>query len=508
MSDQIIRIERKSANLEAAAEQLLAALRRAERLDVTPADAAATSGLPLALCQEALFHLATRFPTRVRVGEAGTLRFTFTSLEPPPSNRLKELLARHADALKICGLLVLLPPFFLNAASHAMALAEASLVPGLLAIPVKLVGWAFALGLGLIGFGTFLNFLWLPVTGMLVLGWGLFEALPAVLKDPQAEFWGMIPYIGCLPLAFFYSLGMALGSWILYRHYIFGDRGLMARSLWRNVMGLLFGPGRTRHDELEDERRLTGLIVKQRGVLSIADLIGLFGWTPEEADEQLARILLDYGGDVMVTEEGAVLYRFDPMRAAETKPHDDLRPCYEREAAYPGFWNAPPSFLKGLGAILAVGLAGLTLHGKLNWFPHLAPSLWGDGGILQVAAASGPTHLQALGIYPYLLILLPIALRYPLWERGRDRHQARLRFLKVVKLAVEHANGKYVKPPKGIKAELARLGGDLDVDRTRADGKVWLHFPRLAAAQAAAERVRAELNGARPEEAIAYDTGA
>lgn len=123
MTPRTIRIERKAANVPEAAEQLRAALLKAGRHEVTPADASATSGLPLGLCEAALFELATRCPTRLQVGEAATLRFAFASLSQARTpagmggwlKRCRSLIRafwlRHAEAVKTTVLLALVPPF-------------------------------------------------------------------------------------------------------------------------------------------------------------------------------------------------------------------------------------------------------------------------------------------------------------------------------------------------------------------------------------------------------------
>lgn len=516
MADQVIRIERKTATLEETAERLRQALLAADRPDVTPADATAVSGLPLAACQEALFHLATTYPARIQVSETGTLRFSFTTLAPTaPSwpERVIGFCTRHAEALKTCALMMLVPPFLLTVAAHCAALADVpsqagsllAAAPMLVTLPVQLVAWVFAAVVGFAGMGALFQLQLLPLIGFTFVGYALFEFVPAFLRDPGAWFWEFLPY----PVLILFFLGSGacslFGSWLLYRHYIFGTRSLMARGLWRHVGGLLFGPGRTRADDLADERRLTALIVQREGILCNSDLMALFGWTPEEADEQLSRVLLDYGGDVMVTEEGAVLYHFDHLTlAAGSAPVADLRPAYEREGPYPAFWSAPPLFARAFSLLVVMGLAGLLLHPKLIWFPSLA--LWGPHGLIAMITGDRLAVMQALGLYPYLLILVPVLLRVPFYRRGRAAHAERARFLKVLKLAIAHADGKYVR--RIPEAEVARLGGDLDVTRTRPDGKLWLHFPRLAAAQRAADRVRREL-AARPAsaEAIAYDTG-
>lgn len=526
MSQRTIRIERKASNVPAAAAQLRAALVAAGLTDVTPADAAATSGLPLGLSEAALFHLTTRYPARLRVGEAATLRFTFESLtrERGPrglgdrlkalGNALSAFWARHAEAIKAALLLVLVPPLFWTLACHMGALASAfshpaspaHAAPALLALPIQGLAWLIGLASTIAAIGTLIYFQLFPALSLVGLGWLLTDALPALLREPDRELWGFWPlwsaalFVGC------FSAATLVGGFLLYRHWVFGDRNLLALGLWRHVTGTILGPSPTPDDALTDERRLAALIVRQAGILTMADLVGLFGWTLAEAEAQMARILLDYGGDVIVSDEGALIFKFDPMlaTAGQAPAEADTRPCYEREGEHRAFWDAPPAFRRGLAALVGLGLAGMFLHPEATFFPSLA--IWGPESIMARLTGSGAAALQGFGFYPYLLILGPILLRWPLWRRNRARHQDRAHFLRVVRLAVEHPEGRYLRhAPEGA---LAALGGDIDVDRTRADGKVWVHFPSFAAGQREAARLRlAAADRHRPAEEVAFDTG-
>ncbi|MFP5504481.1 MAG: hypothetical protein ACLGIN_18505 [Candidatus Sericytochromatia bacterium] len=521
MSQRTIRIERKAANVPAAAAQLRAALLAAGLTDVTPADAAAASGLPLGLAEAALFHLASRYPARLRVGEAATLRFTFATLTEARGERdrlraiaeaLTAFWRRHAEALKAVLLLVLVPPFFWTLACHMGALASAfghpaspaHAAPALLALPVQGLAWLLGLASTIAAIGTLIYFQLFPALSLVGLGWLLTDALPTLLREPDHEVFGLWPLWSAALFVACWSAGTLVGGILLYRHWVFGDRNVLALGLWRHVTGTILGPSPTPDDALSDERRLTALIVERAGILTMADLVGLFGWTLAEAEAQMARILLDYGGEVIVTDEGALIFRFDPMlaTAGQAPSEADTRPCYEREGEPANFWDAPPAFRRGLAALVGLGLAGLLLHPEVAWFPSLA--IWGPDSVMARLTGSGAAALQGFGLYPYLLVLGPILLRWPLWRRARARHLGRVHFLKVVRLAVEQPEGRYLR--HAPEAALVALGGDLDVDRTRADGKVWVHFPAFAAGRREAARLRAAMRP-RPAEEVAFDTG-
>jgi hypothetical protein len=506
MAGSVIRIERKDAHVARSAEQLRRALQAADRPDVTPAEAAAVSGLPIARCEEALLHLAAELAPRVRVSEAGTLRFTFASLARPRPDaraRVSAWLRRHAAGLKLAGLLMLVPPFFLTVGAHALALADLPAGFGAIALALKPVGWAVAVPAYVLGAGSFLQFQLFPVLGVALLAFALVVMLPAWLQDPSGDLWGMLPTGLATSVVLVMGLCWTTATVLFYKHFVFGTRNLFGRRLWGHVSGVLFGGDPTWRDDLSDERRLTALIARRAGVLTTADLMALFGWTPDEADSQLARILLDYGGEVVVTDEGAIAYRFPGLAGGEAPegpqktPEADTRPAYEREADYPAFWQAPVAFVRGFWAMVAVGVLGITLHpGRSFWPDWAAPN----------GSLSDQVISQAFGGLPYAFVLAIVGLRAVLHQRARAAHQARQPFLRLLRLAVEHPEGRYVgRVPERL---VASLGGTIDVDRTRPDGKLWLHFPTLAASARAAEVLRAELQAERrsAEPGVAYDT--
>lgn len=492
MAHAVVRIEQKTASAAEAAERLRLALVAADRPDVTAAEAAAVSGLPIALCDEALWHLAAELAPRLRVGESGTVRFTFATLERPRPDWRSRLAAwgrRHAGGLKLMGLLVVTPPYFLTVATHAVSLAHLDGF-GPLGLVLRAVGAIAAVPLVLLGIGSFLQFQLAPVGGPVLIGIAVQTLLPGWLSDREDPFATIL-----LLLTLVMGVAWSVAGYLFYRHWVFGRRNLYGLRLWRMVSGTLFGGELTPGDDLSDEKRLTALLARRQGVVTAGDLVALFGWTPEQADAQMARVLLDYGGEVVVTDEGAIAYRFAALAAAEAPRQVDTRPCYEREAHHPAFFQAPAAFVRSFFALMGIGVLGLAMRPDASFWPNWAA----DGQ----TSLSDQVMSQALGGVPYAAIAIILAARFVLWRRGRAAFEAQQPFRRLVKLATDHPEGRFVK---GVPTRLlARLGGTIDVERTRADGAVWVHFPAFAAGARAAEALRAEPREA-PAAGVAFDT--
>src|SRR5690606_11343303 len=130
---------------------------------------------------------------------------------------------------------------------------------------------------------------------------------------------------------------------------------------------------------------LVALIRHRGGLVTTSDLIDLFGWTPDEADQAIARILCDYGGDVIATDEGGVVYDFtDPLAlSAPSAPSGSVLATAGVEAAPPKSRVAAksePFFALGRGisgfVIVTIGLGalGVLLHPHLPLLP--GPTEW------------------------------------------------------------------------------------------------------------------------------------
>jgi hypothetical protein len=83
---------------------------------------------------------------------------------------------------------------------------------------------------------------------------------------------------------------------------------------YKRVFAFVFGPPAPAVDPRADEKRIVGYIRAQRGRIAAVDLVRLMGWTFPCAEQEVTRLMVDYGGEPEVTEDGVVVYTFKAVR--------------------------------------------------------------------------------------------------------------------------------------------------------------------------------------------------
>jgi len=289
---------------------------------------------------------------------------------------------------------------------------------------------------------------------------------------------------------------------------------------YEKVNRFVFGPEPAQKPSIEEQKaRLVAQIRASAGRIGLLDVMRVTGLPREEADPLIARLLLDYDGDVSVTDDGAIVYSFPALR----KTAGDVA-----TAAPPPAWTkpkeAPPVTGNPIGANLLVGAVnafnlvmsmvamsvGLTIerlvHLIQTWnvpFPPPMPPV--DG----VPIAFGVIPL----IFSLVLFALPAlrALRQGAKKKEVAEENARAEVLKTVfqemqdaaargepasvrettlKRAWQQATGA---PPddKELAAAVTALGGDVDMDAL-AEGRGLYRFRDLEAEVNALQKERAE----------------
>jgi hypothetical protein len=232
------------------------------------------------------------------------------------------------------------------------------------------------------------------------------------------------------------------------------------------------------------------------------------GLPRDQADPMMARLMLDYEGDVDVSEDGGIVYRFEKIRktAADTASSAVEReppPAWARVRPMPpltgnsGGANFAIAALNGFNLLMgAWAIAnGMTIERVAHLFDRV-PYVLTDAG---TPIALGLVPL----VFSALLFLLPLgrAIARPAKARVAREEQGRLAVLRevtervrskrpvtdgAVAQAWQGATGE-PPPPKRIDRELVALGGDVAIDE--GGGTRW-RFADLETEAAAVEAER------------------
>ncbi len=294
---------------------------------------------------------------------------------------------------------------------------------------------------------------------------------------------------------------------------------------YEKVNRFVFGPTTAPPDARELERRLLATIRLQKGRIGLLDVLRVTGLPREEADPLMARLLLDYDGEVDVSDDGAITYRFEALRktAGGGGVQAPPPPAWAERATAPLVTGNETGTNILIGAVNAFNLGmaslamswGLTID-RLSWLLHTVNSH------RPTAPPPESSTAIALGVVPFVFSLLLFAL--PLGrtllkgrkERAAAEENARRAVLKTVleeteKQATATATatattaigvnasalrrvwqketGEFPDDAK-LAREVAALGGDVDVDAL-AEGRGLYRFRDLEAEVKELQRQRA-----------------
>ncbi|MEZ4459013.1 MAG: hypothetical protein R3E66_04655 [bacterium] len=452
-----IEIERKSWNSKRSAKALYASLKAAslQHQWITSHDAASASGIPVHLVRDALPMLAGELGGDLRARDDGELEFYFEDLGRRPFRWV-------------------LPPrvqWSLNRV-HSLLVQSMKLGIGFLASSVAGVT-LLALGFTLIGVGGAV----LDALGTVVLVASVVFCLPLAMIPVlvmmvdlviKAAAVSALEVIGALILVTPLALVFVLGFAVMANFY----NSMFARiAPWIETLGNF---GERAKGELADEERFAQLVRANKGRVTLGDLMILFGWERDEAFKQATRLMVDYDGDIAVTDAGTIVFRFSqlsqtkgtrqtpaPIWDDEKSPHDHLGTSGRRAGVYAlAWWSA---------FVAASAFLGTTLDGSAM-FDKLVETLpaWGPTAIT--------VALGLCGAVPLIVMFRSIAIRL----RTR-RYQRRVQKLRDLREIVTHG-GRLVGPKGDLSnATVAAFDGTVDVDAA-IDGDVVFDFPELAEA--------------------------
>ncbi len=294
------------------------------------------------------------------------------------------------------------------------------------------------------------------------------------------------------------------------------QRAAPKMPFYEKVNRFFFGPEKKPEDPMENTRRILATIRAGQGRIGLFDVLRVTGFTKDQADPLMSRLLLDYDGDVKVSDSGGITYQFPELRkSAQERENIEPQPIWAKpEKQLPMTGNPAGSnfMIAGLNSFnLMMGFVAIqsgwtveklqfmftagAFHAKHGFFPPMPP----EGTPL------------VLGWIPFAFsaFLFGIPVMRAL-NRGRDKRR------------IERENGRrglmrvILSPmtPRGVQEETLRrawkdvagrdptdrelirevvkLGGNIEV---ADNGTTTYRFPELEAETQALLKERANASG-------------
>jgi hypothetical protein len=464
------------------AGRALASALKTPRGPLTIADASAASGLALRDADRGLHWLTSEYRGHLRVTDAGDLLFLFPYGFAKPwetRDKVDRFFARLGGAAVGIGRFVV------------RAWVMVVLVAYVAIFLAVIVGLAFAQNdrnrRG--GFP----------------GGALVYVLLRVLGD--ALFWTFHPfspfYVG------YNNYGYNRGR--------FGQQSRAPKDetpFYEKVNRFFFGPTPPKEDPRAMEQKILAELRAGKGRIGLADVMRATGLPREQADPLMARLMLDYDGDVAVSEDGGIFYHFESMRkTGEAAPYRVAgdAPTSRPRAAWEDLKRMLPLTGNTGGSnalIVALNLFNLLMSlfavsndltvERLIWIFHHAP--------LEVMPP-GSTAI-ALGIVPLVfsiaLFALPLgrAIARPFKARKVAKENGRLALLREILTRIENkaplTDEALVEawtkaagaPPesKELTKRIVELGGDVEINEGTKDVRYRFVDLEMEAAALEAER--------------------
>jgi hypothetical protein len=275
--------------------------------------------------------------------------------------------------------------------------------------------------------------------------------------------------------------------------------------LYERVNRFFFGPTPPPEDPRENERLVVAAIRAGKGRIGLADVMRVTGLPREQADPMMARLMLDYEGDVDVSEDGGIVYRFAAVRKTAGAPEHEAEPspAWARSKPLPPLTGNPVGANVAVGALNAFNLLmgawaianDMTLERAVHLFDRVPYHVVGTG----IPVVLGVVPL----VFSALLFLLPVARAVvrPWRERAATENEGRLAVLRevldrvrgkrpvtdaAVAGAWKSATGQEPER-KRVDRELVALGGDVTIE---PDGATRWRFADLETEAAAVEAER------------------
>lgn len=276
---------------------------------------------------------------------------------------------------------------------------------------------------------------------------------------------------------------------------------------YEKVNRFFFGPEEIQEDPLENKKRVLEEIRAKQGRIGLLDVLRVTGMTKEQADPFIAALMLEYNGDVKVSNFGGITYSFPELRKTTQINSTYREPSWLKKKILSPLTGNPVG-----SNLLIAGLNGFNLFmstvaisedwtvEKLSWIlrgvpPHMMPQDFGTPLVLGWIPFWFSAVLFALPVIR--LFTRPRAQEKINRENGRrgvlftilNKLTGRGISEPILEKAWE-SNAGVKASPRELTREVVKLGGELELNEQ--SGETLYRFPNLELEIRALEKERAK----------------
>lgn len=162
-----------------------------------------------------------------------------------------------------------------------------------------------------------------------------------------------------------------------YNNYEYRSYNQVKKApFYERVNNFFFGPQEIEVSQEQIIKNVLQEIRAQKGRIGIFDIMKVTGFSKKEADPFMAKLMLDYNGEVHVSEEGGIYYEFiDIRKTALNEINLSPKPIWHQRAVLPSFTGntfSSNALIIGLnGFNLIMSLVAITNHWSIERLTYL-----------------------------------------------------------------------------------------------------------------------------------------
>jgi hypothetical protein len=282
------------------------------------------------------------------------------------------------------------------------------------------------------------------------------------------------------------------------------DKGFIA-----SVYDFVFGPPRVELHPLENYMEVASYLRKQKGVVVKSEIIGLAGWSKDEAENFFADCLARFNGKPDISDNGILVGDFEELTRSANQGED---------IPVVWFWNEyeAPYEITGNGGWSNTGIIFMNLFNlafasffTLGWLAGFDdPSVWEEIGGYWVGVGLGLVPF----VFSFIFFLVPISRIFRVWRLNKKRRiqNIRKRLMRVIfqsargvvttesltNAANANAHGEEALDKELVDKVMNELVFDLGGEmKINAQAQTEYHFESLSAELSEIAKIRQQKGG-------------